>query len=67
MVPNTRLALMKDVPIMPLKEEFVSDMVPKSRHVRMKDVPITYRMEEFVRGMVPKLSLRLAVMKDVLA
>ena len=54
-----------NVPVMPRKEEYVSDRVqlPRERLVVKKDVPIRYRKEEFVSDMVQRL--RLANMKDV--
>ena len=42
------LANMKDVPNMPLREEYVSDMVQRERLAVMKDAPTKFRREEFV-------------------
>ena len=49
-----RLAVMKDVPMEPSKEEFAIDMEQSAllrRNAAMKDVPMEPSKEEFVGGM----------------
>ena len=65
MVLKLRLAVLKNVPIGHLREEFVRGTVHRGqkRLAAIKDVQIASLEEEFVEGMV--LRERLAAMKDV--
>ena len=54
MVPrsSSSSAVMRDAPIVPRKEEYVSGMALRGSSAAMKDVPTKLSMEMYVKGMV---------------
>ena len=56
---------MRDAPIVPRKEEYVSGMALRGSSAAMKDVPTKLSMEVYVKGMVQRQRNTSAAMRGV--